>query len=173
MTGRWRAVVLVVLLGAPAAACSDDGPGEGEAHLEVDGKAIVERADGDRETVDDSTDLERGDRVTMDEGVAVMQLQGGTTFELREGILEAADTALVMESRPVLEAGDLLVTTPGSTAQTFSTCSPAPGRWRVASTLTFSATERSQARLPSVRPSLEPSAWRSTTRGASPSNETA
>ena len=31
---------------APAA-CSDDGPGEGEARLEVDGQAEVERADGD------------------------------------------------------------------------------------------------------------------------------
>ena len=57
MSRRWRALVLVALLGAPVAACSDDGPGEGEARLEVDGQATVERADGDRETVDDSTDL--------------------------------------------------------------------------------------------------------------------
>ena len=115
MTGRWRVLVLVALLGAPLAACSDDGPGEGEARLEVNGQATVERADGDRETVDDSTDLGRGDRVSVIEGVAVMRLHGGATFELRRPRREAADTTVVMGSPPVLEAGDLLVTTPDST----------------------------------------------------------
>jgi hypothetical protein len=116
MTRRWWALVLVALIGASAAACSDDGPGEGEARLEVDGKATVERADGDRETVDGSTDLDSGDRVTMLEGVASMQLRGGTTFELRKRLDDgAADTQLLMGSMPVLEAGDLLVATPEST----------------------------------------------------------
>ena len=55
----------------PSAACSDDGPGEGEARLEVDGEAHVERADGDRETVDDSTDLgQRRPGRRCSEGVA-------------------------------------------------------------------------------------------------------
>jgi hypothetical protein len=113
VTGRWRALVLVVLLGAPMAACSDDGPGDGEARLEVDGEALVERADGDEETVDDDTDLDEGDRVTVTNGVAVMRLSGGTTFELRKGLGDAAaDTSVLMAQRPVLEAGDLLVTTP-------------------------------------------------------------
>jgi len=114
MTIQWRAVALVALLGAPAAACSDDGPGPGEARLEVDGQATVERADGDRETIDGGTDLAGGDRVSMDEGVAVMRLQGGTTYELRKGFGTAADTTVLMADRPVLEAGDLLVTTPES-----------------------------------------------------------
>jgi len=112
VTRPWLALGVVALLGAGLAACSDDGPGEGEARLEVDGEATVERADGDRETVDDGTDLDAGDRVTMVDGVAVMHLQGGTTYELREGFGSAASTEVLMAKRPVLEAGDLLVATP-------------------------------------------------------------
>ena len=112
MTRRWSALVVVALLGAAMAACSDDGPGEGEARLEVDGEATVERANGDRDTVDGGTDLSRGDRVTMVDGVAVMHLKGGTTYELREGFGTAADSAVLMANRPVLEAGDLLVSAP-------------------------------------------------------------
>lgn len=105
------ALAALGLLGIPAA-CSDDGPKEGEARLEVDGQATVERADGDRETVDGGTNLRQGDRVSMIEGVALMRLAGGTQLELRQGLASAADTVVVMGSRPVLEAGDLLVTTP-------------------------------------------------------------
>lgn len=115
-----RAVALTALavLGLPAA-CSDDGPGEGEARLEVDGLAVVERAGGERETVDDSTVVHQGDRVSIDEGAALMRLSDGTVLELREGLVDddgpaAANTALVMGTRPVLEAGDLLVTTEGA-----------------------------------------------------------
>jgi hypothetical protein len=114
VTRRWCAIGLIALVGGSLAACSDDGPGEGEARLEVDGEALVERAGGDRETVDDSTDLGEGDRVSMSTGQAVMRLAGGTTFELREGLGDADGTTLLMADRPVLEAGDLLVTTPGS-----------------------------------------------------------
>lgn len=112
---RGGALVLAAVLAAPLAACSGDGPGEGEARLEVDGEAVVERADGDRETVDGSTDLAQGDRVTVHRGAAVMRLAGGTVLELREGVDVAADTTVVMGERPELEAGDLLVATPGST----------------------------------------------------------
>jgi uncharacterized membrane protein YgcG len=115
VTSPWRVGVLVAILLAPAAACSDKGPGEGEARLEVNGKANVERADGKRETIDGGTDLASGDRVTMVEGIAMMQLRGGTTFELRQGFDDAAPTAVLMAKRPVLEAGDLLVATPDST----------------------------------------------------------
>jgi hypothetical protein len=111
-----RALVLTALLAASAAACSDDGPGEGEARLEVDGTAVVERADGERETIeDDDTDLSQGDRVTMRSGFAAMRLSGGTTFELRDGVGDAAPTSVLMGSKPALEAGDLLVTTPETT----------------------------------------------------------
>ena len=114
MTRRWCAIGLLALVGGSLGACSDDGPGEGEARLEVDGEAIVERAGGDRETVDDSTDLGEGDRVSVRSGEAVMRLAGGTTFELREGLGDADGTTVLMAERPVLEAGDLLVTTPSS-----------------------------------------------------------
>jgi hypothetical protein len=115
MSRRWAAVLLVALVGAPLAACSDDGPGEGEARLEVDGRARVERADGGVDDVDDDdTDLSPGDRVEVRDGVAVMRLRGGTTFELRAGLDGADDTAVLMADRPVLESGDLLVATPGT-----------------------------------------------------------
>lgn len=112
MSHRWRALVVVALVGASAAACSDDGPGAGEARLQVDGRALVERADGERETIDDTTDIGRGDRVVMEDGTATMRLEGGTTFELREGLAPAADTTVVMDELPELEAGELLVSTP-------------------------------------------------------------
>jgi len=44
-----------------------------------------------------------------------MRLEGGTTFELREGLADAAGTTVLMDKVPVLEAGDLLVSTPDST----------------------------------------------------------
>ena len=110
-----RSLLLAVALGAPLVACSDDGPGEGEARLEVDGEAMVTRADGDEDRVDGETDLSPGDRVQVTEGVAVMRLQGGTTFELRAGLDDETDaTDVLMADRPVLEAGDLLVTTSGT-----------------------------------------------------------
>jgi hypothetical protein len=110
---RWIAVTALGLLGLPAA-CSDDGPKEGEARLEVEGRATVERAGGDRETVDGGANVSPGDRVSMLEGVAVMRLAGGTQLELRQGLDPAANTVVVMGTRPVLEAGDLLVTTSDS-----------------------------------------------------------
>src|SRR5688572_24504345 len=99
----------VVLAAFAPAGCSDDGPGKGEARLEVDGKALVERRDGEREVIDGSTDVGPGDRIEVTEGVATMALRGGSRFELRAGIGDAGDSVLVMSEVPVLEAGDLLV----------------------------------------------------------------
>jgi hypothetical protein len=107
--------VAIVALAALAPACSNDGPGKGEARLEVDGQAVVERDDGDEELVDGSTTVRPGDRVEVTEGVAQMELRGGTRLELRAGIGDAGDTALVMQEVPVLEAGDLLIASSGST----------------------------------------------------------
>lgn len=121
MSRRLAALLLAAVLGAPLAACSDDGPGEGEARLEVKGHATVTRANGDREDVDGETDLSPGDRVEVTDGTAMMQLAGGTRFELRSGLnldddrdLDTDSTTVLMADRPVLEAGDLLVTTPGT-----------------------------------------------------------
>jgi hypothetical protein len=110
MRFRRAAVVALALAVVAPAGCSDDGPGEGEARLEVDGRAVVER-DGseEAEVVDDSTTLRRGDRVEVTDGVATMAMRGGTRLELRAGLGDAAASRVEMASRPVLEAGDLLV----------------------------------------------------------------
>jgi len=111
-----RALVAAVALVALApVGCSDDGPGKGEAHLEVDGQALVERRDGDQEMIDGDTDVGPGDRVEVTDGVAVMTLQRGSRLELRAGLGDASDSMLLMGEIPVLEAGDLLVSSPAST----------------------------------------------------------
>jgi hypothetical protein len=110
MSRRATALAVALLVLAPAA-CSDDGPKAGEARLEVDGEAIVDRVGGDRETVDGGTNLRSGDRVSVRDGVARMRLSGGSELELREGLGDADDTRVLMAERPVLEAGELLVTT--------------------------------------------------------------
>jgi hypothetical protein len=107
------AAMAVVVL-APAG-CSDGGPGKGEARLEVDGQALVERRDGDQEMIDDATTIGPGDRVELTDGVGSMTLSGGARFELRSGVGEAGDSVLVMGEVPVLESGDLLVSAPRST----------------------------------------------------------
>ncbi|MGK2949976.1 MAG: hypothetical protein ACSLFP_15495, partial [Acidimicrobiales bacterium] len=109
---RLRTVVLVALALLAPAACSDDGPGPGEARLELDGEAVVERADGDREVVTDSQDLGDGDRVSMVEGQGELLLAGGSRLELRAGLGDAAPTVVVVGDVPVLEAGELLVAAP-------------------------------------------------------------
>ena len=113
-----RATLLVLALAVVApAGCSDSGPGEGEARLEVDGRAVVERHDGDEEVVDDdATDLGPGDRVEMTDGVASMALHSGAVLELRSGLGDAGSSRVLMGDVPVLEAGDLLVQSKSSTA---------------------------------------------------------
>lgn len=115
MIARRALVALLALAVLAPAGCSDDGPGEGEARLEVDGQARVERRDGDEEVIDDSTNVGPGDHVEVTEGTATMALRGGTRFELRAGVGDDGDTMLLMGDVPVLEAGDLLVSSPAST----------------------------------------------------------
>ncbi len=104
---------LALAIAVPAG-CSDDGPGRGEARLEVEGLAVVERSDGQHEEVDGGTDLGPGDRVEVTEGVARMALREGTRYELRAGVGNVADSMVRMGDVPVLEAGDLLVAAPES-----------------------------------------------------------
>ncbi len=96
---------------APAG-CSDRQPKVGEARLEINGLAIVERRGGERETVKDHTDVRSGDRVEISKGTGRMVLRDGGRLELRAGVGDAANTMVVMAPTPVLEAGDLLVTAP-------------------------------------------------------------
>jgi hypothetical protein len=95
------------------AACSDDGPGEGEARLEVapEGEAVVQRA-GERTMVVGGSDLQPGDRVQVTEGLARLELSDGVRMELRAGAGDADNSVLVMGEVPVLEAGDVLVAAP-------------------------------------------------------------
>lgn len=109
---RPRLVVLAALALLAPAACSDDGPGLGEARLQLDGEAVLERADGGREVVTDAHDLAEGDRVSMVAGQGELLLADGSRLELRAGLGDAAPTAVVVGEVPVLEAGELLVTTP-------------------------------------------------------------
>ncbi|MGQ0433021.1 MAG: hypothetical protein ACT452_11525 [Microthrixaceae bacterium] len=112
-----RVVVAVLTLAVLApAGCSDRQPAKGEARLEVNGQAIVERRDGDEELIDGKTSVRAGDRVELSEGVGRMVLRDGVRLELRAGVGDAANTMLRMGTTPVLEAGDLLVTAPGSTS---------------------------------------------------------
>jgi hypothetical protein len=100
------------VLVAPVFACSDDDPEEGEGRLELeDGSALVVRQDGDREEIDDDTEVATGDAVTLREGSGRIELRGGTVLELRAGVGDDVDTVLVMGPEPVLEEGDLLVET--------------------------------------------------------------
>lgn len=111
---RVRALVAVALtLAAVApAGCADRQPKVGEARLEVDGLAIVDRQGGAQETVKDKADVRSGDRVEISEGTGRMVLRDGNRLELRAGVDDAANTMVVMAPTPVLEAGDLLVTAP-------------------------------------------------------------
>lgn len=112
MIGRRALVTLLAVAALAPAGCSDDGPGEGEARLEVDGQAIVDRRGGDQEIIDGSTDLGPGDRVELSEGSGRMVLRDGVRLELRSGVGDAANSMVRMGEMPVLEAGDLLVAAP-------------------------------------------------------------
>jgi hypothetical protein len=105
------ALALAVVV-APMAACSDDEPADGEATLDVDGRAIIVRQDGDEVTVsDDRVDVRVGDAITLSEGTGRLDLGGGARLELRAGSGEDPDTELVMGPVPTLESGDVLATT--------------------------------------------------------------
>ncbi len=106
------AIALAVALG-PIAGCSDDaGRDEGEATLEVEGRAVIVRQDGEEDTVSDGeVDVRVGDAITLTEGTGRLDLGNGAELELRAGSGEDPDTELVMGPVPVLESGDVLATT--------------------------------------------------------------
>jgi hypothetical protein len=115
MKARRALVGALALAVAVPAGCSDDGPGEGEARLEVEGRAVVERDGDEQEVVDGGTNVGPGDRIEVTDGVATMAMRGGSRLELRAGRGDAGDSVLLMGEVPVLEAGDLLVSSPAST----------------------------------------------------------
>lgn len=100
---------LLVAAALVAASCTgDDGPGPDQARLEVvEGSAVVTPAEGGTETVTDDATLYFGDTVTIESGSAVLELADGATYELRSH--DGAGSTLLIESPPVLSAGDALV----------------------------------------------------------------
>lgn len=113
LMGRLAFVMVASLAIGPIAACSDDEPAKGEATLDVDGTALVERQAGERETVTGRSDVRVGDEVTIREGAGTLVLPGGATLEMRADRDGGQDTKLVMGPVPVLLGGDLLVVAPG------------------------------------------------------------
>jgi hypothetical protein len=111
--GRFAGLALVAAVGlGPVAACHDSGPKAGEARLGVDGRATLLRQGGKREVVTKRTDVHSGDQVTMTKGTGVLTLKGGATIELRSPLNGASASQVVMGPRPVVKAGDVLVTAP-------------------------------------------------------------
>jgi hypothetical protein len=104
-------VVAAVALG-PVAACHDDGPKAGEARLRVDGQADLVRQGGGHEVVTDRADVRVGDEVRLTKGTGTLTLKGGAKLELRGGLDGAAASQVVMGPKPVVKAGDVLVTAP-------------------------------------------------------------
>lgn len=100
--------LVVGAVGLLASSCGDDGPGPDQAHLDLDGTAVVTTADGARESVDDGTTLRFGDTVTMEEGTGLLELADGSVYELRAR--DDVRTELVVGAPPRLTAGDVLVT---------------------------------------------------------------
>jgi len=107
-------LVAAVALG-PISACSDDEPKKGEADFEVDGSAVIERQAGEREEIDDRTDVRVGDELTIAEGTGTLTLPGGVTYELRAGLGDSEASKLLMGPVPELLAGDVLVLAPDGT----------------------------------------------------------
>lgn len=117
-SGAARRVVaagLVLAVLAPAG-CSTREPAQGEARLEVDGQAIVDRTDGGQDLIDASTTIRTGDRVELSKGTGRMVLRDGVRLELRAGQGDVAATMVRMARIPELEAGDLLVSAPRRTS---------------------------------------------------------
>jgi len=131
----------MALMAGLAVGCS--GGGGSSARLSVSGKAEVASGGGSAHPVDGSRTLHAGDRVKVDAGKAVIRLSGDRQVELRTGSevslgssgplsgasgssgplsgasgssgpLSGASGSSGSGLEPVLVAGDLLVTAPGS-----------------------------------------------------------
>lgn len=105
---RWLLVAVVSGAGL-LAACGGGDPGSGPLRLAVDGRAVVEQADGEAIVVEGNRRVELGSRVEMVTGSATLEYPDGPTYELREGLGAVEHTTVVAHERPHLESGDLLV----------------------------------------------------------------
>lgn len=107
------ALAAVVFFGGVLAVASDDDaiPSAG-ARVQLDGVGSVQRTDGSSSALRDGDILGPGDEVEMEEGIAVLELAGGGTVEVRSGIGDVDDTRLEVGSPLRLLAGDALVQGP-------------------------------------------------------------
>ncbi|MBA3282456.1 MAG: hypothetical protein H0U29_09525, partial [Acidimicrobiia bacterium] len=91
------------------------GPAPGEALVDVDGVAIVNRTDGSSERVVDRTRLVPGDRLTMESGTAELELNDDVRFSAVSATGGLAATDIEMAKVPRLLTGPLLVVAPRDT----------------------------------------------------------
>ncbi len=107
LTALLGAVAVLVVVAVVAITWTDDDrPGPDEARLVVRGSVTVTSPGGSSETVTDSTTVDFGDVVVVDEGSATLELASGATYELRSG---SVGTEVRVGLPPELLAGDLLL----------------------------------------------------------------
>jgi hypothetical protein len=118
-------------------------PAAGEARLEVDGVAIVDRVDGGSERVTDQLLLREGDRVASQQGSMRLVLSDGAVLEGRAGS-DAEPTVVEVGEVPELLDGELLAeATTGvvvAAAGNEISLAPGPGAMRVARSLAVDTT---------------------------------
>lgn len=111
------ALAAVVLLGGVLALVTDEDPlPSAGARVQLDGVGSFTRTDGSSGALRDGTVLGPGDELEMQEGIAVLELAGGGTVEVRSGIADVDDTRLEVGSPLRLLAGDALVQGPAGVA---------------------------------------------------------
>lgn len=109
------AAVLALTVGLVVAGTRDDGPGPGEAIVEVDGLARVVDAEGEAREVSGRTRLGPGDRFTLERGTARFELADEVRYEALGPSGDEAGTELEMALQPRLRTGRLLVSAPSGT----------------------------------------------------------
>lgn len=109
------AAVLALTVGLVVAGTRDDGPGPGEAIVEVDGLARVVDAEGEAREVSGRTRLGPGDRFTLERGTARFELADEVRYEALGPSGDEAGTEVEMALQPRLRTGRLLVSAPSGT----------------------------------------------------------
>lgn len=107
------ALSAVVFFGGVLALVADDDalPAAG-ARVHLEGRGLLERADGSEDELRDGAVLHPGDEVELQEGFAVLELAGGGTIEVRSGQGDVDDSRLEVGSPSRLLAGDALAQGP-------------------------------------------------------------
>ena len=101
--------VLALAALAVASNLARQGPGPGEAQVQVHGAASVRRAAGSTQVITDAVFLHRGDQLILQRGTADFQLTDHVRYQARRSPGQVAP-AVLMGEVPVLRAGELLVT---------------------------------------------------------------